>query len=228
MANAGLNDDFSRIAMADTAAMDWQASPSPSVWRKRLDLAGPAEAGRVTSVVRYDPGSSFHAHPHPGGEEILVLDGVFSDESGDYPAGSYLLNPEGFEHAPRSGPGCTLFVKLCQYPGKARRHVALATGQAPWSTVRHGVSRCVLYEEEGCPETMMLLRLEDGAAVPLETGGNEIFILSGALSGHDAPLPARSWLRLPDGAFPRLLALGPSELYRKSGHLRPGGTALPA
>lgn len=215
----GLNDDFSRIARADTAAMEWSASPSPSVWRKRLDLAGPAEAGRVTSVVRYDPGSNFHSHPHPDGEEILVLDGVFSDESGDYPAGSYLLNPEGFEHAPRSAPGCRLFVKLRQYPGSQRRHVALAREDLAWSTPRDGVARCTLYSEAGYPETMVLLRLESGASVPLETGGNELFVLSGALKGDKAPLPAGSWLRLPEGAMPVLSAAEPTELYRKSGHL---------
>jgi hypothetical protein len=31
----------------------------------------------------------------PGGEEILVLDGVFQDEQGSYPAGSWLRNPAG-------------------------------------------------------------------------------------------------------------------------------------
>src|SRR3546814_6219955 len=81
----------------DTAAMDWQASPSPTVWRKRLDLVD-GEFSRVTSIVRYDPSSSFRAHGHPQGEEILVLDGVFSDEHGDYPAGTFLLNPAGFRH----------------------------------------------------------------------------------------------------------------------------------
>ncbi len=216
---AGLNDDFSRIARADTAAMDWAPSPSSSVWRKRLDLAGPAEAGRVTSVVRYDPDSRFHSHPHPDGEEILVLDGVFSDESGDYPAGSYLLNPEGFEHAPRSAPGCLLFVKLRQYPGNQRRHVALAAADMQWSETRGGVSHCTLYKEAAYPETMVLLRLEAGAAVPLEAGGNELFILSGAITGEQAPLPALGWLRLPVGAMPVLTATEPTRLYRKSGHL---------
>src|SRR3546814_2720003 len=85
----------------DTAAMDWQASPSPTVWRKRLDLVD-GEFSRVTSIVRYDPSSSFRAHGHPQGEEILVLDGVFSDEHGDYPAGTFLLNPAGVRHAPSS------------------------------------------------------------------------------------------------------------------------------
>ena len=92
MNETGINADFSRFAVVHTAQMDWQPSPSGTVWRKRLDLAGPSETGRVTSVVRYDPDSEFHEHPHPDGEEIFVLEGVFSDEHGDYPAGSFLLD----------------------------------------------------------------------------------------------------------------------------------------
>ena len=106
-----LSHSTERVAI-NTETMDWQASPSPGVWRKRLELIGEAESGRVTSVVRYAPGSAFSSHEHPQGEEILVLAGTFSDQSGSYPAGSYLLNPEGFAHAPFSQEGCTLFVKL--------------------------------------------------------------------------------------------------------------------
>ena len=123
--NPNLNADMGLRAHADSATMEWQASPSGSVWRKRLHLVGGAETGQVTSIVRYDPNSSFPAHDHPSGEEILVLEGVFSDEHGDWPAGSYLLNPEGFHHAPFSKEGCIIFVKLRQYPGSDRKHVAL-------------------------------------------------------------------------------------------------------
>jgi len=104
--------------------MGWQASPSPTVWRKRLELIGPAESGRVTSIVRYDPGSSFPAHPHPDGEEILVLEGTFSDEHGRYPAGSYLLNPEGFSHGRVLSRG-RLPIRLRQM----RRNLAARTGR---------------------------------------------------------------------------------------------------
>ena len=62
-----------RVA-ADTTRMEWAPSPSASVWRKRVYLVGPAESGEVTSVVRYEPDSSFPAHDHPEGEEIIVLD----------------------------------------------------------------------------------------------------------------------------------------------------------
>ncbi len=216
----GLNDDFSIRVALDTRTMDWQASPSATVWRKRLDLSGPVEAGRVTSLVRYDPGSSFAAHPHPDGEEILVLQGVFSDDSGDYPAGSYLLNPQGFEHAPRSAEGCVLFVKLRQYPGIDRRHVTLQTPRLAWTPdATRGVAVKPLYGEPGRPETMALLRLNPGTRLPLVPGGNEIFVIEGMLVEGDAVHGPGCWLRLPSGAAPELHATGVTGLYLKSGHL---------
>jgi hypothetical protein len=118
-----INGDLTIRATADTSRMAWSASPSRTVWRKRVHLVGPPESGQVTSIVRYEPGATFPSHDHPGGEEILVLEGVFSDEHGDWPAGTYLLNPEGFRHAPGSRDGCLLFVKLRQFPG--RRSIAV-------------------------------------------------------------------------------------------------------
>ncbi len=73
---SSLNTDFSERAVMNIDDMEWLASPSRTVWRKRFDLLD-GEFSRVTSVVRYDPDSSFAAHDHPEGEEILVLDGVF-------------------------------------------------------------------------------------------------------------------------------------------------------
>ena len=115
-----LNGNMSRRVTMDTLSMEWTASPSGTVWRKRLHLVGGSESGQVTSVVRYEAGASFPAHDHPDGEEILVLEGTFSDEHGDWPAGTHLLNPEGFRHAPFSRDGCVLFVKLRQYAGDGR------------------------------------------------------------------------------------------------------------
>ena len=62
MPGEGHNADFSKRVVMHTAAMDWLASPSPSVWRKRLDLAGAAESSRVTSIVRYDANSAGAKH----------------------------------------------------------------------------------------------------------------------------------------------------------------------
>ena len=104
-----INSDLSIRVAADTAGMEWAPSPSGSVWRKRVHLVGPPESGQVTSVVRYEPNSKFPVHDHPDGEEILVLEGVFSDELGDWPAGWVLLNPAACRHCPFPSCGCPRF-----------------------------------------------------------------------------------------------------------------------
>ena len=86
----------------------------PGVSRRMLDRVGD-EVARATSIVRYDPGSQFSSHVHSGGEEFLVLSGVFQDEHGDFPVGTYVRNPINTEHTPASNEGCEIFVKLWQF-----------------------------------------------------------------------------------------------------------------
>ncbi len=201
--------------------MEWQASPSPTVWRKRLDLVG-GESGRVTSLVRYDPKSSFAEHDHPEGEEILVLKGTFSDEHGDYPTGTYLLNPPGFRHAPLSRKGCTIFVKLCQYGGSKRDHVVVDTKTAIWAPgPLPGIDVLPLYSDAGHPESMELAHFSGGAASPPHDcpGGLEIFVLDGTLEDDEGSYAAGSWLRLPDGSECALRSRKGCSVYLKRGHL---------
>ena len=216
-----LNADFTQAVVVHTSAMEWQKSPSPRVWRKRLDLSGPAERGRVTSIVRYDANSKFHPHVHPDGEEILVLDGVFSDAHGDFPAGSYLLNPEGFEHAPFSTSGCVLFVKLKQYPGTTRQQIAINMLQQSWDDLGEGVSRLSLYDEEGHPEQMAMMRVEEGSTLTVEGGlkGAEMFILSGAFTDSAESYVTGDWLRWPTTEDRTFTADDAVTVYLKTGHL---------
>ena len=223
--NDRLNADFAKPAAMNTAAMDWQPSPSPSVWRKRLDLVD-GEFSRVTSVVRYDPDSSFHAHGHPQGEEILVLDGVFSDEHGDYPAGTFLLNPQGFRHAPFSKDGCIIFVKLCQFIGEDREHVVIDTKHADWQAAAPGVEVLPLYQESDYPEDIIMLRLAAGTPLPtdfIDAGaapkGLEIFIVSGSLNEDGKRHGSGAWLREPRGIERSFTATADTTLYLKRNHL---------
>ena len=196
-----INGDLAVRVAVDTAAMEWTPSPSRTVWRKRVHLVGPIESGQVTSVVRYEPSSTFHAHDHPDGEEILVLDGVFSDEHGDWPAGTYLLNPEGFRHAPSSRFGCVLFVKLRQFPGRTREHVALRTESMPWQPLRAGVAVRRLYSQDGFTDSVRLERWEPGAR-PGRIGypsGAELFVLGGSFADAKGAFARGTWLRLPPG-----------------------------
>lgn len=198
-----INGDLTVRVAVDTAAMSWTPSPSGTVWRKRVHLVGPVEAGQVTSVVRYEPRSTFHGHAHPDGEEILVLDGVFSDEHGDWPAGTYLLNPEGFRHTPFSRDGCTLFVKLRQAPGRMREHVAVRTESLPWQpTASAGITVRPLYSQPGFSDTMRLERWASGTSLARihYPHGAELFVLDGSFADESGNFARGAWLRLPVGA----------------------------
>jgi hypothetical protein len=208
-----INADMHRRCYVYTAAQPWVESPSRQVLRKRVHLAGGAESGQVTSLVRYQPGASFSRHEHPQGEEILVLEGIFSDEHGDWPAGTWLLNPEGFTHQPFSKAGCLLLVKLRQYTGQRQ-------ASTNWPSLP-----LTKPPADGYPER----RLDDYAGVqtsilelPPEatltehfTGGVEGFVVTGSLSLGTVKLMEHDWFRLPPGDTLSLLSNG-CTLYLKS------------
>ncbi len=66
---------------------------------------------RHTAMVRWAPGTYFNPHRHYGGEEIFVVEGVFSDEHGSYPQGSWIRSPHLSQHKPFSVEGCLILVK---------------------------------------------------------------------------------------------------------------------
>ncbi|MGF1468837.1 MAG: cupin domain-containing protein [Sandaracinaceae bacterium] len=223
MAGDELHADRSARVVVHTAEMPWAESPSPTVLRKRLELSGPKEAGRVTSVVQYLPLSRFPRHPHPDGEEILVLEGTFSDDRGHHPAGTYLVNPEGFAHAPFSDAGCVLFVKLRQLPGRDRTPLRVAGDELPWAAHPDlpGVRRQRLYEHPAYPERVERWWLAPGAALPTRThpAGFELFVLDGDARDGETALARGSWLRVPPGGATALASDGGCLLYVKAGHL---------
>ncbi len=220
-----MNGDLSARVSMHTRDMEWAASPSGTVWRKRLHLVGPLEAGQVTSVVRYEPGSSFPEHDHPEGEEILVLEGVFSDHQGDWPAGTYLLNPEGFRHAPSSEPGCVLLVKLRQYSGEGRAHHAIPVAELEWRPVAPGVEQKLLYSDPNFPDETVIERWRPNTEPVTRKliDGAEVFILKGSFTESGERFDAGSWLRIPPGGeFSPVTGEG-FEAYVKMGgvsHLR--------
>lgn len=220
-----LNGDLATRVVVDANDLRWTASPSGTVWRRRLHRVGPAEAGQVTSIVRYERGSTFPAHDHPEGEEILVLEGVFSDQQGDWPAGSYLLNPEGFRHAPFSREGCLLFVKLRQFPGLDRRHIAIDTHAIPW-TMEGSRELKRLYSQDSYRDRMYLERLgpEAPASERLYPLGAELLVLTGSFQDEQGSYGAHTWVRLPPGSRHTPRAHEVCELYVKEGgiaYLRP-------
>jgi hypothetical protein len=213
-----LNADFSARAAVHAARLPWQPSPLPGVERRMLDRIG-AEVARATSIVRYAPGRAFSAHVHTGGEEYLVLDGVFQDEHGDFPVGSYVRNPPGTRHTPRSVPGCTIFVKLWQFDPDDRTLVHVDTATAASAADRPGIEILPLFRDDR--EQVSLERWAPGAGVDLDAAAAlELLVLDGGFTEDGERFEPQSWLRLPVGAAAQATA-GPdgARVWIKRGHL---------
>lgn len=216
-----INADFSQpvvIASEGLHWTQWVASPQAGVQRVMLDRIG-AEKARATSIVRYAPGSNFPSHHHPGGEEILVLAGAFSEGDVHHGPGSYLRNPPGSAHQPSSAEGALIFVKLWQMAPDERRRVRIDTrNPSTWRTVPGGAI-CPLFD--GTDEQVRLERRPSGSVLPVDTeGGAEVLVLDGTLVQAGRPLAPGSWLRLPPGARPAFAAGAEGvTVYLKTGHL---------
>jgi anti-sigma factor ChrR (cupin superfamily) len=215
-----LNADFSKRAVVHGAHEPWVPSPIPGVDRRMLDRIGD-EVARATSIVRYAPNSRFSSHTHGGGEEFLVLDGVFQDEHGDYPVGFYIRNPPTSHHTPGSEPGCTILVKLWQFDADDRTYVRIDTGKMPFLPAldRPEVELMPLFDNER--ENVRLERWKPDAEIPLgDPAGIELMVLDGGFVEGDETFEPQSWLRIPPGEAATVRA-GPNgcKAWVKSGHL---------
>jgi ChrR Cupin-like domain len=216
-----LNADFTKRAVVHAAKIDWKASPMAGVERRMLDRIGD-EVARATSIVRYAPESQFSPHVHDGGEEFLVLEGVFQDEHGDFPAGCYVRNPPQSRHTPGSKLGCTIFVKLWQFEPADRTHVRINTNKMALLEVkeRDGVGLMPLFKD--ARENVRIEQWAPGTAIEFDPdGGFELLVLEGCFSEGGETYLQQSWLRLPIGEqFRAHVGREGCRVWVKEGHLR--------
>lgn len=215
-----VNSNFSKRAAVHTASTPWVASPMAGVDRRMLDRLGD-EVARATSIVRYAPGSAFSAHVHTGGEEYLVLNGVFQDEHGDFPVGTYVRNPPQSSHTPSAADGATILVKLWQFDSDDRAEVTISTLDSKPEPVagRSGISVIALHKDTR--EDVRIEVWDAGVEIDiLDHQGIEVFVLEGNFQEGGENFVEHSWLRLPIGQNLNALA-GPNgvRVWIKSGHL---------
>ena len=214
-----LHADFSQRVVLAGDDLPWVESPMPGVQRRLLERDG-GEVARATSIVRYAPNSHFSAHTHGGGEEFFVLDGVFSDEAGDYPAGTYIRNPVGSTHTPSSKDGCTILVKLWQMQPDDQQRVAIDTTQTPWMPgLVKGLQVMPLHTYS--TENVALVKWAPGTQFQPHShwGGEEIFVLEGVFEDEFGSYPQGTWLRSPHGSRHTPFSRSGCLIYVKTGHL---------
>lgn len=216
-----LNADFTERIVINTKDIPWVDSPMAGVQRRMLERKGD-EVARATTIVRYAPGSSFASHTHGGGEEYLVLDGVFSDEHGDYPQGTYVRNPVGSSHTPFSQEGGTILVKLWQISPEDREQKAIATTKTPWYPGLINGLEVIPLHTYGT-ENVALVKWQPGTIFQRHShyGGEEIYVIEGVFEDEHGTYPQGTWIRNPHGSIHTPLSKEGCLIYVKTGHLNP-------
>ena len=219
-----LNADHSQRVVIETAKIDWETSRADGVLRKRLERIDTIPEP-VTTVVRYQADSAFPAHQHAKGEEIFVLEGTFSDNNGNYEAGSYLRNPAGTSHSPFSKEGCTIFVKLQQFQASDPKQLHIQTKHQTWLPgLVPGLSVMPLHEH--IHEHVALVKWEADTLFQshCHIGGEEIFVLEGIFEDEFGNYPKGTWLRNPPNSFHTSFTKQGCMIYVKTGHLGLGNS----
>lgn len=220
MNKENFNLDFEKRIVINADEHQWVASPAKGVWRKQFERAA-AESGRVSSIVRYDAGSSFKPHAHPKGEEILVLEGIFSDENGDYPAGTYLRNPPGSHHAPFSKNGCVIFVKLEQFHSDDCMQITIKPEQRSWLPGNGNLMVAPLHDHLGEHTALVKWPKDEHFHPHKHFGGEEILVLDGVFEDEHGCYPQNSWIRSPHNSEHDPFTHEGSLIFVKVGHLSP-------
>ncbi|MBC7751296.1 MAG: cupin domain-containing protein [Candidatus Saccharibacteria bacterium] len=219
-----INADFSQVSTVKPKDYQWVTSPGGEVQRVMLDRIG-NESARATSLVKYLPQTTFPKHQHPSGEEILVLSGVFTENSNThFTAGWYMRNPHNSSHIPSSEEGALIFVKLRQMSQTETVPVRINTNDLEnWTNIGERYI-CPLFQADN--EYTYLEKIDSEQRLLYEPAkGIEILVISGALyltqeNQDSEEYEAGSWIRIPLNAQVHFQAgaLG-AKLYIKTDHL---------
>lgn len=214
-----INADFSKIVIIKPEDYHWVKSPRGEVERVMFDRIGD-EVARATSLVKYPPDSIFPKHQHPLGEEILVLSGVFTENTEhDYPAGWYLRNPHNSIHQASSQEGTLIFVKLMQMSIQETEKTQInTTDPTNWiSSVDRMI--CPLFKSED-EQTYLEKLVPHQIFIETSDQGIEVFIIEGQLFKNTEIYPSGSWIRLPPKCHANFQAdTSGATLYVKTNHL---------
>ena len=214
------NADLTTRAVVYTPNQPWVNSPLIGVTRRALERIGGESAEWATTIVRYAAGSHFSHHVHDRGEEILVLDGSFSDHSGEFPVGMYVRNPPGSQHRPFSTDGCTILVKLRQFAVDDNQFLRLDTHKSHWqSGDLPGQQTLPLFSRNSEHVELQRWTAKTRLKPHVHPMGEEIYVIEGELTDEHGNYPAGTWLRQPAGSSHTPVSHAGCTLYVKTDHL---------
>ena len=215
-----INYDIDKKIVVHADRANWRRDPSGMMDLLYLDLVD-SEKSVATMLMRLRKRALLPVETLNGGKELLVLEGDFQDERGNYPVGSYMRFPPGSRQEPYSDNGGLLFAKTWQFSPRDRAHVnidaysqyRLAPRKRPGVQIQHlfGDNREDVRIEHWDANHRIVLN---------QCNGLEVFVLSGGFFEPSTVYKKHSWLRLPPNQPLRAIVGDKgARVFIKEGHL---------
>jgi anti-sigma factor ChrR (cupin superfamily) len=201
--------DYSQRLVIKSSVADWTPSPFEGVDYRALDgetFLARLQLGACTSFS-----NAF---------EILVLDGTLSDETQNFPAGSYLRRTSTTHTKLFSKEGCVLFVKTRSFQPHDQAQVLINTHEP--SGWRPGYGHLEVYPLHSFQaQGTALVKWPEGERFVSHThyGGEEILVLSGTFKDQFGEYPAGTWIRSPHLSSHFPFVDEETVIFVKTGHL---------
>ena len=214
-----VNADFQKRVVIRDEDIDWVPTDSIGVDYKLVEQI-PYPKIRQTLFLRCRAGAQILHYREGTQFEFLVLAGEISDESGSYPRGVYVRNPNGSKSKPTSDDGCLLFVKTCQIESGDQEHRIINTNQSKRWLPGPVDNISVLPLHGWGNESIFLMRWEKNCEFKprLDPQGEEILVLQGELQDDQGSYPRNSWIRNPITTWQNWRAKAGTIIYYKNGH----------
>jgi anti-sigma factor ChrR (cupin superfamily) len=195
--STSIHSDFSQRIVITPKDYLWQSSLIGGVEQMVLEHAV-GDGLRSSSIIRYIKNSILTGRLH-GNQEFYVLEGIYSDESGEHAAGSYLRYPAGVSHTYKIGTeGATLFLKSNQIGKGDLQQVIMDTNVCQWRQgLVEGLNVISLHEFEGEHVALVKWAPHTQFNTHKHWGGEEIFVLEGIFHDEYGQYSKGSWLRSP-------------------------------
>lgn len=204
-----INVEYDKPICLDEANLKWQNDDILNCSKKIFSL----DSDKETSLIKIDENSTFFNSKRINSVEVFVLEGVYSNEFGDFKRGTYLKLPKEDESRIHS-KGCEIFKKI-NYQQNIIETSIVDTSDTLWLQGQGNLEVMPLSNQ-----TALVKWPRNEIFVPhTHWGGEEIFVLKGTFMDEHGQFKIGTWIRNPHLSRHHPYVEEETIIFVKTGHL---------
>lgn len=204
-----MNSDYEKKVFIDTNDLSWENQEQRGVYKKILSCKESEE----TSLIKFEPDTTLNSKGKINSVEIFVLEGVYTNQFGDFEKGTYMYLPQEDEGKVQSKTGCVIFRKTNHFDDA--QDIIVDTTSTQWQPGQGNLQVMPL----GSQGALVKWPKDERFVPHRHWGGEEIFVLDGIFMDEHGKYPKGSWVRSPHMSEHYPFVEEETIIFVKTGHL---------